>query len=469
MSAATVRPRLVVADAARAIGYYADVFGAAETERHAGPDGSIVHAELVIGDAVITIKDQDATDRAPSAGGSPVLLMLDVEDVDAVAGRMVAGGGTMVFPVKDSGYGRVGRVADPFGHVWMISERGGQEARGRGEEARGRGEEARGGGEGTPSLEHLTDLQTPWCIHVAATLRIAEHIEAGRTAIADLAAAADCDAAALNSMLAYLVTRGVFTAPAPGRFALNAAARQLLDPSHFLSLDGIGGRMAYTWSTLLTFVRTGQPAYHELFGMSFWEDLAAHPGVAASFDALMGPAGHGTPNPDFEITGGWGPVRTLVDVGGGTGAMLAEILRIRPAVHGTLVDLPGTVARAGETFTVAGVADRVTIVGQSFFEPLPAGADVYLLKKVLNDWPDAETVEILRRCAEAARPGGRVVVLGGVSPDQTGSPLSIDMILCGGRTNTVAEFTALARQAGLEVVAAGPQPSGYFVVECRPA
>lgn len=449
MSAATLRPRLVVSDAARAIGYYTDVFGAAETERRAGPDGSIVHAELVIGDAVITLKDEDAVDRAPSAGGSPVLLMLDVEDVDAVAERMAGAGGTVVFPVKDSGYGRGGRVADPFGHVWMISERA--------------------GGHETPGLDHLTDLQTPWCIRVAATLRIAEHIEAGTTDIAGLAAAADCDAAALGSMLAYLVTRGVFTEPAPGRFALNAAARQLLDPPHFLALDGIGGRMAYVWGTLLTYVRTGQPGYHELFGMPFWEDLAAHPAVAASFDALMGPAGHGAPIPDFEIAGGWGPVRTLVDVGGGTGAMLAEILRIRPSVHGILVDLPGTVARVGETFKAAGVAGRVTAVGQSFFDPLPAGADVYLLKKVLNDWPDAETVAILRRCAEAARPGGRVVVLGGVSPDNARPTLAIDMILCGGRTNTVTEFTALARQAGLEVAAAGPQPSGYFVVECRPA
>src|SRR5207245_3525887 len=120
---------------------------------------------------------------------------------------------------------------------------------------------------------------------------------------------------------------------------------------------GIGGRMAYAWGTLLTYVRTGAPAYHELFGLPFWEDLAAHPDIAASFDALMGPAGHGTPKPEFPITGGWESVRTVVDVGGGTGAMLAEILRARPEIHGTLVDLPGTVARSAETFAAAGVAD----------------------------------------------------------------------------------------------------------------
>src|ERR1051325_7035983 len=89
------------------------------------------------------------------------------------------------------------------------------------------------------------------------------------------------------------------------------------------------GRLATPGATMLQYVRTGKPAYHEVFGRPFWEDLDAHPDIAASFDALIGPAGHGTPNPEFQITGGWESVRTVVDVGGGTGAMLAQILRTR--------------------------------------------------------------------------------------------------------------------------------------------
>jgi len=133
-----------------------------------------------------------------------------------------------------------------------------------------------------------------------------------------------------------------------------------------------------------------------------------------------------------------------------------------------LVDLPRTVARSADVFETAGVAHRVTSVGQSFFDPLPAGADLYLLNKVLNDWPDGETVQILRRCAEAARPNGRVVVMGGVRPDDAPRRLGIDIVLLGSRTNTVAEFHDLAREAGLEVVAARRQASGGVVVECRP-
>jgi precorrin-6B methylase 2 len=226
--------------------------------------------------------------------------------------------------------------------------------------------------------------------------------------------------------------------------------------------------MAYAWGTLLKYARTGKPAYHEVFGLPFWEDLNAHPDIAASFDALIGPAGHGTPNPEFQITGGWASVRTVVDVGGGTGAMLAEILRARPNIRGTLVDLPRTVALSGQTFQSAGVAPCVTTMGQSFFDPLPAGADLYLLKGILNDWPDQEAAAILRRCAEAARPSGRIVILGGTVTDDEPRSLMIEMVLLGGKHRTVTEMRALAHEARVEVVAAERQPSGHFVVECRP-
>src|SRR5207244_11276681 len=156
-------------------------------------------------------------------------------------------------------------------------------------------------------LETLSDLCTPWCIRVVVTLRIAEHIAAGATDIHSLATVTGCDAAALGSVLGHRVNKGVFEQTAPGRFALNDAARALLDPAQRIGLDleGIGGRMSHAWGTLLTYVRTGAPAYHEVFGRPFWEDLDAHPEIAASFDALIGPQGHGTPEGRFDLTGGW--------------------------------------------------------------------------------------------------------------------------------------------------------------------
>lgn len=322
-------------------------------------------------------------------------------------------------------------------------------------------------------LWSLTDLCTPWCVHVAATLRIADHIAAGKTTAAELAAEAGADRDALHRVLRHLASKGVFEETAPGKFALNDAARGLLGEAGRIAfdLDGIGGRMAGAWSTLLSAVRTGRPAYAEVFGRGFWEDLEAHPAVSESFDALMGIVGHGVPDPEILVDpASWESVRTVVDVGGGTGALLAEVLRARPGVRGTLVDLPRVVARSGEVFQAAGVSDRVTVRGQSFFDPLPAGADVYVLKNVLADWPDAEAAALLRRCAEAARPSGRVVVFNCSEPGQQASPELLMLVLVGGKGRTLEDFRQLAAEAGLQVTACGKQAgSGKGLVECRPA
>jgi SAM-dependent methyltransferase len=320
------------------------------------------------------------------------------------------------------------------------------------------------------TLWDLADLCTPWCVHVAATLRIADLIAAGHSEIGDLAIAAGADAESLQRVLRHLVSKGLFAEPRPGVFALNDLARELLGETAVpgFDLDAFGGRMANAWATLLPAVRTGKPAYYQAFGRPFWEDLEANPKIAHGFDMLMGP-GHGTPDGEILVNpADWESVRTVVDVGGGTGALLAEVLRGRPWVRGTLVDLPQTVAKSAEVFEAAGVADRVTVAGQSFFGPLPGGADIYVLKNVLADWPDAEAEAILRRCAEAARPSGRVVVFTGALPGEEAGPGVMMMLLLGGKERTFEEFGRLAGRAGLAVSAMGRQKSGKAIVEYRP-
>ena len=320
------------------------------------------------------------------------------------------------------------------------------------------------------SIWALADLSTPWCVHVAATLRVAHHIRDGHEEIGALAAAAHADRDALHRVLRHLARNGVFVEAAPGRFTLNVAAGELLDEGTLtgLDLDSFGGRMAGAWNTLLAAVRTGKTAYCEAFGRNFWDDMDAHPEIGAKFDELMGP-GHGTPDPEILVDpSGWSSVHSVVDVGGGTGCLLAEILRARPHVHGTLVDLPRAAAQAAATFENAGVAGRTTVVGQSFFDPLPSGADVYILKNVLADWPDPEAVAILRRCSEAARPNGRVVAFTGAGPGDQADPELLMLVLVGGKGRTLEEFRELGRQASLEMTAHGKQPTGRKIAEFRP-
>jgi PhnB protein len=118
-------PRLVVSDGAAAIDFYKAALGADEVARYTEPSGKIVHAELTIGQATVAIKDEGDGDPAPtSVGGTPVIMALNVDDADAVAEAMTSAGASVIYPISDQPYGeRGGRLADPFGHQWMISQR----------------------------------------------------------------------------------------------------------------------------------------------------------------------------------------------------------------------------------------------------------------------------------------------------------------------------------------------------------
>src|SRR3569833_3714026 len=174
----------------------------------------------------------------------------------------------------------------------------------------------------------LSDLATPWSVRVVMTLRIAEHLSAGITKFDEPAAAAGCHGGSLARVRRHLVDKGLFEEPVPGQLVLNDAARALLEPGLLhvgLDLAGYGGRVAGAWGGLLTATRTGGPGCAEVFGRPFWDDLAAHPEIAESFDTIMGPAGHGPADPAVLVHDGWDGVRHVVDVGGGAGSLLAEL------------------------------------------------------------------------------------------------------------------------------------------------
>jgi PhnB protein len=119
-----LHPRLVVDGADAALAFYTAAFGGEVLERYTGPDGRVVHSSVQAGPVRFAVKDAGDGDPAQSGGGVPVIMSLDVSDADAVAERMVAAGAMVIFEIADRGYGDYGgRLADPFGHQWMLSQR----------------------------------------------------------------------------------------------------------------------------------------------------------------------------------------------------------------------------------------------------------------------------------------------------------------------------------------------------------
>ena len=265
-------------------------------------------------------------------------------------------------------------------------------------------------------LGPLMDLITPMALRVVATLRIADLIGDEAADVGVLAERSGTDADALARLLRHLVARGVFAEPEPGVFSASGPARFLRSdhPAGMhasLDLEGFGGRMDLAFTGLLHTVRTGEPAWETVFGTPFWQYLADEPGVGAAFDVTM--AAGAEYRADAAAGYDWSNVSHVVDVGGGIGALLAEVLGANPGLRATLVDLPETVRRAAAFLAERGLAGRCAFAGQSFFDPLPTGGDVYVLAHVVHDWPDDAAVAILRRCAEAAGDGGRVTIIEG--------------------------------------------------------
>lgn len=314
----------------------------------------------------------------------------------------------------------------------------------------------------------LGDLSTPWSLRVAVTLRLAEYLSEGISNIIDLAKKTNSNPRILLLVLRTLVKKGIFEEPEPGNFIMNSNAEVLMDPALRLDFDlnGLGGRMTHIWSTLLKYVQTGESQYQELFGNSFWEDLDTNESIGEEFNELMGPIGHGKPNADIPLSRSWDEVNTVVDIGGGTGSMLVELLLLHPKLHGILVDLPKTVEQAKNLVTENHLLNRITFNAQSFFDPLPKGYDVYILKKVLDDWPDSEAKIILKNCKEALPVNGTLLIFGVLEKLQDANTIQVSSLLCGGYDRTIDEVQSLTNEFGLEFQVKRLK-SGKLMLECE--
>ena len=320
-------------------------------------------------------------------------------------------------------------------------------------------------------------------VHIAAELGLADWLADGAKTAAALAEATQTDAGSLHRLLRALASLGLVDEVAPGRFALTALGAQLCSGApgslrHLAMMFG-GERAWQCWGDLPHCVRTGQSGMQHLFGVGSFEYLAAHPQEAVTFNKAMADITRQTSRAvvaayDFSR------FRTIVDVGGGNGTLVAAILAGTPTLRGVVFDLPSGNAEAPRQLAAAGVAERCRVIAGDFFHSVPSGADAYILKSVIHDWDDERSVTILRNCRTAIAPGGKLLLVERVMPERmAASPshlraamLDLNMLVMpGGRERTAAEYAALFAAAGLELARIVPLPEavGISLIEASPA
>lgn len=306
----------------------------------------------------------------------------------------------------------------------------------------------------------LADLLTPYAFRTAASLGIADLIAGGENSATGLAAATGSDLVALSALLHHLATKGVFRQTSPDHVELTDIGRQLVSSNphrESLTLDSACGYIARAWAGLPHALRTGGAGFPVVFGRPFWELINSVPGLAASFDRYMAAWADEWIDPvsaqlDLACT------TTVVDVGGGNGVLLATLLDRDQKLHGTVVELESSANAARDLLTSRGLSDRATVVTGSFFNELPAGADVYLLAQILHSWSDQDAITILRRCATAAGAAGRVVVIERLVERDADHGQHAEMQLTmlnlfgfGVKERSLEQYVWLATEAGLSL------------------
>lgn len=318
-------------------------------------------------------------------------------------------------------------------------------------------------------------------VGAAARLRLLDALGERERTAEELAADCGADPRSLRRLLRALTGLGLLTEERAGAFRATATGRVLRadHPGSFATVARVFTEplMVRSWERLADSVRTGRPAFPEVFGREFFDHLEELPELSAEFNASMS---QGTRSTAEVLPGAYdfGSHHTVVDVGGGDGTLLAAILRAHPGLRGVVHDTPNGLAQARATMEAAGVAERFDEATGDFFASVPAGGDLYLLKSVIHDWSDERCVTLLGNCRAVLPPGGRVLLVEPVLPPTAeprlaGSYLSdLNMLVnLGGMERTRDDFAALLDAAGLTLTRADPlpPPSAFSLIEAVPA
>jgi len=318
-------------------------------------------------------------------------------------------------------------------------------------------------------------------VFAAARMRVADVLGDGQRSAAEIAGAMGADEQALTRLLRTLAALELVCEPAPAQFRLTEAG-QLLRSDHPESMHAIvrtfgDPTMLSAWRELDTAIRTGQPTFEKVYGTSFFSYLSANPELSEQFNSAMR---QGTVVAAQQLLQHYdfAPFHTIADIGGGDGTLLAEVLRAYPSLRGMLFDTADGLAHADRTLIGAHVADRCAIRPGNFLADAPGGAELYLLKSVLQDWDDDRAALILAHIRRVIPDDGRLLiiepVLPGVFDASTPTTMYLSdlnmMVNLGGRLRTRSDFEQLCARAGFTVqtVTPLPPPVGISVQEATP-
>jgi hypothetical protein len=312
-------------------------------------------------------------------------------------------------------------------------------------------------------------------VGVAASLGIPDQLAHGPKTADDVAKALGASPSAVYRLMRGIASVGVLSAEAGEKFSLTPIGELLRSdvPGSMRSL--MIAEMApghwLPWGNLEEAVRSGKPAVPKTLGMDIWDYYKKNHDEGFHFaEAMSGMSAMAMQAvlASYSFAG----VKKVVDVGGSHGAFVAAVLQREKTARGVLFDRPEVVEGAGATLEAAGVSHRVERVAGSFFEGVPSGGDVYLVKHILHDWSDDECVKILANVQRAMAPGARVVVVEMLITDK-GPPspaplLDLNMlVMLTGKERTADEFGALFGQAGLKLSNVTPTHSPVAVIEAR--
>jgi hypothetical protein len=313
-------------------------------------------------------------------------------------------------------------------------------------------------------------------ISVAASMGVAEVLAGGAQPVENIADAVGADTTTLYRLLRTLAAADLLHEGDGRTFSLTelgtALRKDVRGSVHAQAI--VAGRpyLLSAWGNLEHSIRTGQNAFTAEFGEDIWSWRAREPGEESAFNRAM--ASMSAPvGPALAGADAFAGAATVADIGGGSGTLLAAVLAGNSHMRGILFDQPGVVAEAGPVLEAAGVTDRVEAVGGSFFEHVPL-ADVYLLKAIIHDWPDEESIRILRTIRDAAPPGGRLLlverILGGPNEDLDGKLSDLHMLVMpGGLERTLDEWRELLDSGGWTLVGARPLIGAWQLIEGAPA